>query len=233
MNVEGKSRSRKHGDDQPRWKIGTYAVCDCEQQGETLGPPSIACFDENRQGRIVNTCGQRRKKGSFRSREKGRKREEKETRWSEGALCECEEHGRAVPPPTRLACFQGQRRGRIVNIFGQRRNQPDLRDKEIGEERLKRGCSTTFQLNCPGQPGEVGPGQPGEEVIEEHQGRKKSKRGNRDRRRVGEQRRRRKESRGRLERSRCKRICAKNNLGIDNKWGEGRDPRFGPLFDII
>merc|ERR1712200_54633 len=49
---------------------------------------------------------------------------------------------------------------------------------------------------------------------------------NRDRRRVGEQRRRRKESRGRLERSRCKRICGKNNLGINTKWGEGRDPRF-------
>ena len=128
-----------------------------------------------------------------------------------------------------------------MNIFGQRRNQPDLRDKEIGEERSQRESSTTFQLNCPGQPGdqgpgqpgEVGPGQPGEEVIEEHLGRKKSKRGNRDRRRVGEQRRRRKESRGRLERSRCKRICAKNNLGIDTKRGEGRDPRFAPLFDII
>ena len=78
MNTEGKSRTRKDGDDQPRWKVGTSAVCDCEQQGETLVPPRIACFEENRQGRIVNTCGQRRNKGSFRSREKGRKLEEKE-----------------------------------------------------------------------------------------------------------------------------------------------------------
>ena len=203
MNTEGKSRTRKDGDDQPRWKVGTSAVCDCEQHGETLVPPRIACFEENRQGRIVNTCGQRRNKGSFRSREKGRKLEEKETGWSEGALCECEEQGGAVPPP-RLDCFRGQRRGRIVNIFGQRRNQPNFRDKEIGEE-----------------------------VIEEHQGRERSKRRNRDRRRVGEQRRRRKESRGRLERSRCKRICGKNNLGINTKWGEGRDPRFDLLYDII
>ena len=196
-------------------------------------PPRIACFEENRQGRIVNTCGQRRNKGSFRSQEKVRKLEEKETGWSEGALCECEEQGRAVSPPTRVACFHGQRRGRIVNIFGQRRNQPDLGDKDFGEERPQRGCSTTFQLNCPGQPGEQGPGQPGEEVIEEHQGHKRNKRGKGDRRRVGEQRRRRKESRGRLERSRCKRICAKNNLGIHTKWGDGRDPRFAPLFDFI
>ena len=212
MNTEGKSRTRKHGDDQPRWKVGTSAVCDCEQQGETLVPPRIACFEENRQGRIVNTCGQRRNKGSFRSREKGRKLEEKETGWSEGALCECEEQGRAVPPPSRLACFQGQRRGRIVNIFGQRRNQPNLREQEIGES---------------------GSGQPGEEVIEKHQGRERSKRGNGNRRRVGEQRRRRKESRGRLERIRCKRICGKNNLGINTKSGEGRDPRFDLLYDII
>ena len=70
VNTEGRSRTRNNGDDQPRWNVGTSAKCDCEQHGETLVPPRIACFEENRQGRIVNTCGQRRNKASFRSQEK-------------------------------------------------------------------------------------------------------------------------------------------------------------------